>query len=218
MRILISLLIAVFFLGGHAVAEAKSDKCPCFSESRVIRMIKNGDKYKCTYVGEHQSKESSELEVSPSDIKPMFNAAIISDDDIRFCAWEYVDKSGETVYREVVELTDDELDECHENLRDPSDDMVCDGEWRDSLTHLVVCPCYSYGDVLAVIGDEEYDYEDDGGVVKVSQDTTWFSAEVSELNDGICKWFDDYIMVFYYTGIAPLGLIECYDILTQFSE
>ena len=152
MRILMSMLIAVFLMGGLAVAEAAKDECPCYSEKQVIKMIKKADKYMCTYDGEHHSKVSSELVVSPSDKKQMFNAAITSD-DIRYCAWEYKDKSGENVYHQVVNLTDDEIDECHENLRDPSDDMVCDGEWRDSLTHLVVCPCYSYSDVLAAIGE-----------------------------------------------------------------
>lgn len=219
MKILMSLLVAVFFMGGLAVAEAAKDECPCYSEKQVIKMIKKADKYKCTYDGEHHSKVSSELEVLPSDKKQMFNAAIISDDDIRYCAWEYKDKSGENVYHEVVNLTDEEIDECHENLRDPSDDMVCDGEWRDSLTHLVVCPCYSYGDVLAAIGDEEYSYIADDGQVEVVQGTTSFSAIFNETDfDSTCKWFVDDNMIFYYTRIAPLGLQECFDVLNEFSK
>lgn len=219
MRILLSMLIAVFFMGGLSVAEAAKDECPCYSEKQVIKMIKNADKYRCTYDGDHHSKVSSELEVIPSVIKPMFNAATVSVDEIRYCVWEYVDKSGESVYHQVVNLTDDEIDECHENLRDPSDDMVCDGEWRDSLTHLVVCPCYSYGDVLAAIGDEEYSYIATDEQVDVVQGTTSFSAISNETNfDSTCKWFVDYNMIFYYTRIAPLGLQECFDVLNQFSK
>ena len=216
MRIVMSLLIAVFFMGGLSVAVAAKDECPCYSEKQVIKMIKKADKYKCTYDGEHHSKVSSELEVSPSDKKQMFNAAIISDDNIRYCAWEYKDKSGEKVYHQVVNLTDEEIDECHENLRDPSDDMVCDGEWRDSLTHLVVCPCYSYDDVLAAIGDD-YGYKDDRDYVEVTQESTLFSVRRNSY-EGVCRWFVGANDIYYYTVLVPWGLKECHDILTKFSK